>query len=43
VTGLVEGVVEEHGEQDVETASGEGDDGCDVVFAFESFPVVVGA
>jgi transposase len=41
--GLVEGAVAEHGEEDVDAAAGECDEGGDVVFAFASFPVVVGA
>ncbi len=41
--GLVEGAVAEHGEQDVDPASGKGDEGCDVVFPLAALPVVVGA
>jgi hypothetical protein len=37
---LVEGAVAEHGEEDVGAASGEADDGCDLVFSLASFPVV---
>lgn len=40
---LVEGAIAEHGEQDVDAATGEADEGCDVVFSLASLPVVVGA
>lgn len=40
--GLIEGAVLEHGEQDVGSASSEGDDGLVVVFSFSAFLVVVG-
>lgn len=40
---LVEGAVAEHGEEDVDAASGECDEGGDVVFALAAFAVVVGA
>jgi hypothetical protein len=40
---LVEGAVAKHGEQDVDAASGEADECCDVVFPFPAFLVVVGA
>lgn len=40
---LVEGAVSEHGEEDVDAASGECDEGGDVVFSLASFAVVVGA
>src|SRR5688572_2218245 len=39
---LVEGAVSEHGEEDVDTTSGECDEGCHVVFPFAAFAVVVG-
>jgi hypothetical protein len=38
---LVEGAVPEHGEEDVDAAPGEADDGGDVVFSLASFSVVV--
>ena len=41
--GLVDGVVAQHGPQDVEASSGQGEDGLGVGFAFEAFAVVVGA
>jgi hypothetical protein len=41
--GLVEGAVSEHGEEDVDAASGERDECRDVVLALSSLPVVVGA
>ncbi|ROR47004.1 transposase [Kitasatospora cineracea] len=41
--GLVEGAISEHGEKHIDAASGECDEGGDVVLAFASFPVVVGA
>jgi hypothetical protein len=40
---LVEGLVAEHGVQDVAAASGQADEGCVVFLAFGSFAVVVGA
>lgn len=40
---LVEGAVAEHGEEDVDAASGECDEGGDVVFSLAAFSVVVGA
>ena len=41
--GLVDGVVAQHGPQDVEASAGQGEDGLGVGFAFGSFAVVVGA
>lgn len=40
---MIEGAVAEHGEDDVDAASGKCDEGGDVVFALASFAVVVGA
>lgn len=40
---LVEGAVAEHGEQDVGSASGEGDEGLVVSFALGHLAVVAGA
>ena len=39
----VGGVVAEHGPEDVESASGEGEHGLDVGFAFTAFSVVIAA
>ena len=41
--GLVEGAVAEHGEEDVDAASSQGDEGRDVVFALTALSVVVRA
>ena len=41
--GLVDGVVAQHGPQDVEASAGQGEDGLGVGFAFGAFAVVVGA
>src|ERR1700756_1329723 len=41
--GLVDGVVAQHGPQDVEASAGQGEDGVGMGFAFEAFSVVVGA
>ena len=41
--GLIEGVVAQHGPQDVEASAGQRQDGLGVGFAFGSFAVVVGA
>lgn len=40
---LVGGAVAEHGPEDVEAASSEGQDGLFVVFAFAAFALVIGA
>lgn len=40
---LVRSPVAKHGPEDVEAASGEGEDGLFVVFAFAAFALVVGA
>jgi len=41
--GLVGLAVSEHGEEDVDAAAGQADDGSVVAFAFGAFAVVVGA
>jgi hypothetical protein len=43
VTGLVGGLVAEHGVQDVDAAPGQGEDGLVVGLALGSLPPVVGA
>ena len=40
---LVGGVVAEHGPEDVDAASGEGDEGLFMGLAFSAFPVVEGS
>jgi hypothetical protein len=40
---LVDGVVAEHGPEDVDAASGEGDEGLFMGLSLAPFPVVVGS
>ncbi len=40
---LVGGVVPEHGPEDVDAASGEGDEGLFMGFSFSALPVVIGS